>query len=565
MKRNYVEIFVCLYKREKAKSLFEELSNVVYFDSYEALKEKLNHLDYGHPHIVIVDYEYIKKSENRLRLTLHDELMYKGASVGIYGDAIPLKIKEQLYALEFKGIFDEQLWTHKEILNNMIQRSNFYAATFRNNFVKSMLRFHNIKHECRRSVYLLNFLVEHYKIPSETASEIRLAFVFLMIAFTEDKLFQTSRLLKTLFKSKETSALYQNYIAPKTFSEAIVSQLLLLNPSSKITKFTEHINRANIPQELKENAEKFAKSKSVVVSSYQDINFFLEELNILITEEKFAMDDALEGNLTSVYEVLNHSLNYLNFFFISLEHIGDCTLIIKLHISGHCKDYVKEYTNSLESEYQNVVLRATKEESTIEIEISKTQEKIKESIAASKPKTTAAAKIIDTRNINSMHYKTDRKISASEFLQEFEVEQYLLDELNENESEMKTNLYVEEQLSQIMIDSVVETLNRYVRVLHGTIEFEDIAFSLRSLADFIKTLDIEELEESKKDTLRFYIYGLINDLSSWKQYIFIEPNTPDIHYLDASLLENCAEIEKFITQKTKDAPVVEEEDDMEFF
>ncbi|MDY0116537.1 MAG: hypothetical protein RBR59_03045 [Sulfurimonadaceae bacterium] len=566
MKRNYVEIFVCLNQREKVVSLFEKLENVVYFDTYDALIEKLTLLNYGHPHIVIVDYNYLLQSENKLRSTINDELMYKGASVGIYGDTIPLNIKEQLYTLEFKGIFDAQLGYQKQILIHMIQRSNFYAATFQNNFIKGIIRFHNILEECRRSLYLLDFLVRHYKISNQDAARIRLAFVFLMLAFHEDKFFQTSKLLKTVFKSKDTSSLFQNYTIPKTFSELIISQLLLLNKSPSIQKFTRHINTTNIPVELSETVAKLAKSRAIAVSSNQDINFFWEELNILISEKNFTMDDLLEKKLNSIYEVLIDSLHHLNFFVVSIEHIGDNKLVIQLHVSEQHQDSVQKYLNTIDKIHTHVTLRTTEEEALIEIEVSQAEEisKIDADIPKCEVLSSVTETVINTSTINTMHYKDEAKISAFEFLKDFEVEQYLLDELNENESEMKNNLFLEDELNQEIVDAVVETLDRYVRVLHGTIEFEDIAFSLKSLSEFLTTLDIAALDESKKNTLRFYIYGLINDLSSWKQYIFIEPNTPDIHYLDASLLENCAEIEKFITQKDEDV-VSNTDDDMEFF
>jgi len=51
------------------------------------------------------------------------------------------------------------------------------------------------------------------------------------------------------------------------------------------------------------------------------------------------------------------------------------------------------------------------------------------------------------------------------------------------------------------------------------------------------------MKESKKETLKFYIQGLIDDLGNWKRYIFIEPNTPDIQYIDDFLVENCSTIE----------------------
>jgi len=64
-------------------------------------------------------------------------------------------------------------------------------------------------------------------------------------------------------------------------------------------------------------------------------------------------------------------------------------------------------------------------------------------------------------------------------------------------------------------------------------------------------------------TKRDYIKGLIRDLQTWKQYIFIEQNVEDIHYLDASFFDNCLEIENFILSNPQEND--EDFDDLEFF
>ena len=570
MKRNYVEIFVCLEQNDKVTYLFEGLAHVVYFDSYDALKEKLNNLDYGHSHILVVDYKYILSSDNKIKKCINDELMYKGASVGVYGENIPLNIKEQIYALEFKGIFGQDKGTHKEILSNMMVRSNVYAATFGNNFLKGIMRFHNIVDECKSSLYLLNYLIKHYDISNQEASRIRSAFILLMLAFHENKFFQTSKFLKTLFKSKETSELYQNYMTPKTFSETVVSQLLLQNQSDAIKKFTQRINSTTIPVELAQTVEKFANSKAIVVSSYQDINFFWEEINTFVLEKRLNEDEIFEKELSDLYKILIDALLYLNYYTLSVDTLKTNELLVRIHCKENHHDDLENHWNTLVKQNANIKLYCNKEEVFYEIVVSNSHHDAPQGIKAEIEDVVACEallfvnKVIDKSSINTMHYQDTHKISAQEFLQDFELDQYLLDELHENESEMKNTLFLEDELSQNMIDSVIETLDRYVRVLHGTIEFEDIGFSLNSLAQFLGTLDMSSLDEEKKNTLRFYIFGLINDLSSWKQYIFIEPNTPDIHYLDASLLENCAEIERFITQKS-DEVVQSDEDEMEFF
>jgi len=174
--------------------------------------------------------------------------------------------------------------------------------------------------------------------------------------------------------------------------------------------------------------------------------------------------------------------------------------------------------------------------------------------------------ILKQTNIETMHYKEEEKISAHAFLEEFEVDNYMLDDLNENEIEIKDVLFSEKELNDDTLEAVSIILNKYVSILNETIEFDDLAISLESLSKVFQRLSLNMLEKEKKDRLRFFIQGLIDDLQIWKKYIFMDPNTPDIHYLDASLLENCASIEHLIFTDHKDGTSTEDdEDSLEFF
>ena len=129
---------------------------------------------------------------------------------------------------------------------------------------------------------------------------------------------------------------------------------------------------------------------------------------------------------------------------------------------------------------------------------------------------------------------------------------------------MRSQLIAGEAVTTETMEYILKALSNYVKVLHGTIEFDDISGSLESLVNFLDSLDLETLQENKKQELGIYMQGLIDDLSSWRVHIFIDKNTSDIHYLDASLLENCAEIESLIVNDTTSSDE-DSEEDLEFF
>ena len=170
---------------------------------------------------------------------------------------------------------------------------------------------------------------------------------------------------------------------------------------------------------------------------------------------------------------------------------------------------------------------------------------------------------VDKSEIDSMHYSDAQKTSAKDFLKDFEVDSYVMDDLVENEKDMQNLFSYDAKLSEDILEATIKVFLQYGHVLNETIEFKDIAYSMESLTTVLNNVDIDALDDSKKSILRSYIEGIEADLSSWREHIFVLQDTPDIHYLDASLLDNCAEIERFILSDSEDED--EDEGELDFF
>ena len=162
-----------------------------------------------------------------------------------------------------------------------------------------------------------------------------------------------------------------------------------------------------------------------------------------------------------------------------------------------------------------------------------------------------------------MHYEDNQKISAVVFMQNYKIDNDILQELEDDTKDIKDILFSEYSLSQETLDTVAVILQKYVTILYETIEFEDLAFSLENLIKLFANIKVDELDEMKKERLMLYIQGLVDDLNNWKNHIFINMDTPDIHYLDASFLENIIEIEQFICSNEQMQKI--DEEDLEFF
>ncbi|PNV83387.1 MAG: hypothetical protein C0627_04565 [Sulfurimonas sp.] len=113
------------------------------------------------------------------------------------------------------------------------------------------------------------------------------------------------------------------------------------------------------------------------------------------------------------------------------------------------------------------------------------------------------------------------------------------------------------------IGFVDAVLNIYVRVINNLFEFTALAYALTSLGVFIKdnAKSISE-DSSKTKTMIMLLEHLGEDLTSWREHIFILQDTADIHYLDSSFFSSCMQIEGIIGNKEVSA---DDEDCMEFF
>ena len=305
--------------------------------------------------------------------------------------------------------------------------------------------------------------------------------------------------------------------------------------------------------ELCENIRSIHKNQAIVImSAHNDSDNLLSLVNINI--DYFVLKPIVYESLVNIlFKVCREINDYklLSHYYHDTEALTDELSAKNIQLEKTISHYKKEIEhlkdNSPKIEKEKVVPKMKENKQNIR-EIVKRE------------------KTVDTSIIDTMHYEDHQKISALEFLEEFEVEQSLIDDLNENENEAQNLLYAEVELTQEMIGSFAKVLTYYTHFLNETIEFKDLSYSISALVEVLSNVNIDDIDSSIQSTLKNYMTGVIDDMSNWKKVIFIEKNTPDIHYLDASLLDNCSQIELLIHPPEKDPNANEDDDDdLEFF
>ena len=142
--------------------------------------------------------------------------------------------------------------------------------------------------------------------------------------------------------------------------------------------------------------------------------------------------------------------------------------------------------------------------------------------------------------LEAMHYT--EKVSALTYTQSLdEVQVEELEEMEELEAELGETLNAFEEEGHLSnLYDIAFSIERYSKTIGSLIDFEDVSFSLTKLSTLLRSMTTLEKNSRK---LHLLLSGIVDDLRQWRHNIFITKEAKDIHYLDASLLSSCLQIE----------------------
>ncbi len=105
------------------------------------------------------------------------------------------------------------------------------------------------------------------------------------------------------------------------------------------------------------------------------------------------------------------------------------------------------------------------------------------------------------------------------------------------------------------LDELIDLLNHF-----GT--FSVTAEATKKLIQFIESIESVQLEDNdKKDLLVDGLVAILEDLASWIDMVFVQKNTDNINYFDASFANTCLELESIFVE----VALSEDQDDLDFF
>ena len=180
-------------------------------------------------------------------------------------------------------------------------------------------------------------------------------------------------------------------------------------------------------------------------------------------------------------------------------------------------------------------------------------------------------KSITKHRLKDIRFTQNEKVSSDEFIQT--LDELVIDKIElflERIDEFVGFVYdledtTDAQEYNLIISKLKDVVYEAYEIIDSLIVFSVSARAFMTLYDFLTELDIVKLE-TKKSIFCKMLLAIANDLEKWIKTIFIEQNTEDIHYFDASFASNVLEIENlFIEESNEDVDDVDDIDDLEFF
>lgn len=174
-----------------------------------------------------------------------------------------------------------------------------------------------------------------------------------------------------------------------------------------------------------------------------------------------------------------------------------------------------------------------------------------------------SAKIgLDNDTLAVLRHSHTQKISAGTYINELSVEATnKLEKLEAIEEAMDIAIYAMQQNSEHSVwGDLSNNLDEYAEVIQSLLEFNHLTFAITTLAKFIKGVEITPIEIQKRSKLLLILKSILDDLTHWRNSIFVVSDTNDIHYLDSSLLSSCLQAQMIFEEA-----VVDDDDGMEFF
>lgn len=239
------------------------------------------------------------------------------------------------------------------------------------------------------------------------------------------------------------------------------------------------------------------------------------------------------------------------------KEINDTALLEKYYqdveeLSGGLTDRIAEL-ESLNSSYKKRI-------EELEAQINK---------PISKPKAKDEKKVVtqvQTSRQRNLQCTKEDQVDAHVFTET--LDDYVLDRMEnllEEIDQMVIDIHSLAELPLAESRSAMKKINEgfidFTRTVDSLVVFPVIVEAFSSFSQFLDTLDMQQVEENaQKAILITKLLGVSKDIERWINNIFMRKTADNVHYFDASFVNNCLDVKNVL----KKIEIKSDEDDVEF-
>lgn len=155
----------------------------------------------------------------------------------------------------------------------------------------------------------------------------------------------------------------------------------------------------------------------------------------------------------------------------------------------------------------------------------------------------------DTANVNEAN-KTHLKISAEEFLKDYDNLEYILEDIEDIDVILDNLIHtLDPDTLNDSFHHIEECLRKYSTFLNSLTSFEELATSISMLNLQIERTDFDEFDEKKMFYVIEIIRSILEDLQNWKEFVFVQQSAQDVFYINASILSNIIQLDNILKNK----------------
>jgi CheY-like chemotaxis protein len=158
--------------------------------------------------------------------------------------------------------------------------------------------------------------------------------------------------------------------------------------------------------------------------------------------------------------------------------------------------------------------------------------------------------VCNYKDITTEYNTSHPTLSAKEFLEDIDNLEHIIEDTAEIENDLErviSNL----DIHTLERDSVLisECLGKYASMLNGFVEFFELSVALRSLSNIVLEVDFSyNMSENYKENIIRFIKAILQDISNWRDMVFVQQTAIDVYYLNASALSSCIQLRNMIKE-----------------